>query len=221
MELPAWTDRLENRLGDWGVPHVVRGLVVLNLLAYFLNAASPGFVEMLYLDPARVLSGEVWRVVTFLFVPTVGESMFSPIFLLLFFLFMWFVGDALESAWGSFKLTLFVVLGVVSINGFSLLTGMAGTNIFFLQSFLFCFAALYPQQEIMLFPLPIPLKVKYVAYFFAALLFLNLVMSPPFRLLIIASLVPFALYAGPGALAEWSRRREARRRMDRFKGEDQ
>jgi len=220
MELPRWTDRLENALGDWAIPHIVRGLVLLNVLAYFMEAFSPGFAQSLLLSPARVLDGEVWRTITFLFVPTAGQGMFSPLFLLLFFLFMWFVGDALEQSWGSFKLTLFLVLGVLSINAFSFLTGMTGENIFFLQSFLFCFAVLFPNQEIMLFPIPIPVKVKFIGIFFAAILFLTFLFSPGLRLLILASLLPFFLYVGPAMWDQWQEQREAKKRRQRFQNPD-
>jgi len=220
MQLPAWTDRLEQSLGDWAIPYIVRGLVLLNVLAYFLNLGSPGLAQSLILDPQRVMAGEFWRIITFLFVPTVGDGMFGPLFLLIFFLFMWFVGDALETAWGSFKLTLFLILGIISINGYALLTGAMGTNVFFLQSFLFCFAVLFPRQEIMLFPLPIPIQVKYLGIFFGAVLLLTFLSSPGFRLLILASLVPFFLYAGPGAWDSWRASREAKKRRERFQGKE-
>lgn len=220
MELPRWTDRLETTLGDWAIPHIVRGLVLLNILAYFMEAFSPGFAQSLLLNPARVFDGEIWRILTFLFVPTAGQGMFGPLFLLLFFLFMWFVGDALENSWGSFKLTLFLILGILSINLFSLSTGMTGTNIFFLQSFLFCFAVLFPNQEIMLFPIPIPVKVKFIGIFFGAILFLTFLFSPGLRLLILASLLPFFLYVGPAMWNQWKANRAAKKRRDRFLNSD-
>jgi membrane associated rhomboid family serine protease len=220
MELPRWTDRLEASLGDWAIPHIVRGLVLLNVLAYFMEAVSPGFAQSLLLSPGHVFNGEVWRTITFLFVPTAGQGMLGPLFLLLFFLFMWFVGDALENSWGSFKLTLFLVLGILSINTFSLLTGITGTNIFFLQSFLFCFAVLFPNQEIMLFPIPIPVKVKYIGMFFAVILLLTFLFTPGLRLLILASLIPFFLYVGPAAWSHWQSRREAKKRRERFQNPD-
>ncbi|MEM6822497.1 MAG: hypothetical protein AAF558_11220 [Verrucomicrobiota bacterium] len=220
MELPSWTDRLENRFGDWAIPYVVRGLVLLNVLTWFLNAGSQGFTDSLYLNPNLVLAGEFWRVITYLFVPTVGQGMFSPLFLLFFFLFTWFIGDALESTWGSFKLTLYLVLGILSMNGFALATGMSGTNIFFLQTFLFCFATLFPNHEIMLFPIPIPIKVKWIGIFFGAYLFLIFLTSPGIRLLILASLVPYVTYMGPGALQILRERQDSKARMKRFKGDD-
>ncbi|MGF1678514.1 MAG: hypothetical protein ACFCUX_04895 [Candidatus Methylacidiphilales bacterium] len=216
MEPPEWTDRLERRMGDWAIPHVVRGLVLLNALAYLMELGSPGFTRALHLEPGLILAGEFWRAVTFLFVPSSGTGMFGPLFLLIFFLFLWFVGDALESAWGSFKLTLYLLLGLVSINVMSFVTGTTGYNLFFLQSFLFCFASLNPNQEMMLFPLPIPIKVKWLALFFGAILLITFLMQPDLRALIVASLLPCALYILPAWWGSIQSTREARKRRKRF-----
>ncbi len=220
MELPAWTDRLERMLGDWSIPYLIRGLIGLNIIAWLLDGFSPGFADFLYLNPELVLQGEVWRVITFLFVPSVGKSMLSPIFLLFFVLFTWFISDILESTWGSFKITLYFVIGVLAINAAAFLSPSIGTNVFLLQSLLFCAAALYPNVEITLFPIPIPIKMKWIGIFYGALLALSFLGSPVYRSMILASLLPFLLFVGPGFIQEMQQRREAKARMKRFRGED-
>lgn len=220
MELPAWTDRLERSLGDWSIPYLIRGLIGLNVLAWMMNGFSPGFAEMLYLNPQLVLQGEVWRTITFLFVPAHGTQMLDGLFMIFFVLFTWFIGDILENAWGSFKITLYFVIGVLAINAAAFLTPSIGTNVFLLQSLLFCAAALYPNVEITLFPIPIPVKLKWIGIFFGALLALNFLGTPEYRTMILASLLPFALFVGPASIQYYQQRREANARMKKFRGED-
>jgi len=220
MELPGWTDRLEQSLGDWSIPYLIRGLIGLNVLAWIMNGFSPGFAGMLYLNPDLILQGEFWRVITFLFVPAHGTQMLDGIFMIFFVLFTWFIGDILESAWGSFKVTLYFAIGVVAINATAFLAPSLGTNVFLLQSLLFCAAALYPNVEITLFPIPIPIKMKWIGIFFGGLLVLTFLGTPVYRAMLLASLTPFALFIGPAAIQHLQQRREAKARMKRFRGED-
>ena len=65
----AWLDKLERRLGFLAVPGLMRIVVGLTALVFALASLVPGFTSMLDLDPARVLHGEVWRLVTYIFLP--------------------------------------------------------------------------------------------------------------------------------------------------------
>jgi len=67
MSPAGWTDNLEHYLGRWAVPYLTRGLVAMNAGAWLLNLASPGFSSILKLEPALILQGEYWRLLTTLF----------------------------------------------------------------------------------------------------------------------------------------------------------
>ncbi|MEM1156996.1 MAG: rhomboid family intramembrane serine protease [Verrucomicrobiota bacterium] len=226
MELPAWTDRLERWLGDWSIPYLIRGLIGLNVLVWLLDGfsqsgdGSQSFASFLYLHPDLVSQGEYWRMITFLFIPSVGQSMLSPLFMLFFVFFTWFISDILEGTWGSFKITVYFLIGIVAINLTAFLAPSIGTNIFLMQSLLFCAAVLYPNVEITLFPIPIPIKLKWIGLFYAGMLTLSFLGSPPYRSMILASLLPFALFIGPGTVQLIRARRDAQARMKRFRGED-
>src|SRR5262249_51888484 len=99
LHLMPLLDKLERRFGFLGIPGLIRIVVGLNALVFMLVRLNPDFGSALDLDPARISHGEIWRLVTYIFLPQ--TSSFLWILLLLWFL--WFIGEGLEQAWGSFR----------------------------------------------------------------------------------------------------------------------
>src|SRR5437867_11885809 len=104
----AWLNKLERRFGFLGIPGLIRIVVGFTALVFMLVRLNPDFRFMLDLDPERIRHGEVWRLVTYIFLPQ--TSSFLWIILLLWFL--WFIGEGLEQAWGAFRLTLYFFVGM-------------------------------------------------------------------------------------------------------------
>ena len=91
-------DSLERRFGRFALPGLIRIVVALTALVYLLTFLNPNFLSVLTLDPARILRGEVWRLVTYIFIPgSIGQpgSMMQPLWLLLVLWFLLFIGDRL------------------------------------------------------------------------------------------------------------------------------
>src|SRR5207302_6600157 len=65
----TWLDKLERRLGFLAIPGLMRIVVGLTALVFMLVRLNPDFRFVLDLDPAGVLRGEVWRLVTYIFLP--------------------------------------------------------------------------------------------------------------------------------------------------------
>src|SRR6266542_3456946 len=105
----TWLDKLERRLGFLGIPGLMRIVVAFNALVFLLIRLNPGFRFMLDLDPARIRHGEIWRLITYIFLPQTDS--FLWVFLLLWFL--WFIGEGLEQALGAFRLTLYFIVGMI------------------------------------------------------------------------------------------------------------
>ncbi|HWX18085.1 MAG TPA: rhomboid family intramembrane serine protease, partial [Chthoniobacterales bacterium] len=105
----AWLDKLERRFGFLGIPGLIRIIVGFNALVFVLVRLNPDFVSVLNLDPARIRHGEVWRLVTYIFIP----QTFSFLWIVFVLWFLWFIGDGLERAWGSFRLTLYFLVGMI------------------------------------------------------------------------------------------------------------
>src|SRR5437868_10703687 len=77
--------RLDAKFGRFAVPNLTVVLIIGQVLAYVaqqLNPAQPGFnvLERIRMYPDRVLAGEYWRLVTFLFVPPPSNMIFAVFF---------------------------------------------------------------------------------------------------------------------------------------------
>src|SRR5438067_8962769 len=102
-------DRLERRFGFIAVPGLIRAIVTLNALVFVLVVLNKDFDSYLVLDIARIRAGEVWRLVTYIFVPRMAH----PLVIAVALWFLWFIGDSLERAWGAFRLTLYFLVGMI------------------------------------------------------------------------------------------------------------
>jgi hypothetical protein len=222
MELSPWLLRLENRLGRWAVPQVIKGLVLLNILTYVLGLFEPGFGSMLTFDTTLVRAGEFWRVATFLFVPGYGGGSRELLFFAVYMYFTWFIGGGVEEAWGAFPVNFYLAVSVacLAVAGLWLYPGVTLPNIFIFQSLLFAFATLYPNLPIGLFPFPVQFPVKYLAYFSAGLTLLTVLRHPALLPLVLASNAGYLLYAGPAFVRDWRRRADSKRRLKKFRGEE-
>src|ERR1700736_6313320 len=101
-------DRLEKKLGRFAIPNVTLFLVVLQGLTFVRMLVQPpqnaGIIERLLLIPEKVMHGEVWRLVSFIFLPPATNPVFA--FFGLYFLYL--MGTALEGYWGTFRYNLYL-----------------------------------------------------------------------------------------------------------------
>ena len=151
----------------FGIPNLMRVIVIGNVAVYVLMLltmrADANALSFLYLDGSKVLRGEIWRIVTFIFVPASS----SPFWLAISLYFYYWIGSTLERQWGTAKFNLYYISGalltVLGVVLASLITGnpyltAAGTGYVNLSMF-FAFATLYPNLQFLLFFI-IPVKAK-------------------------------------------------------------
>ena len=137
-------------------------IVGLNALVFVLNLydGTGQFINRLTLNPSLVMEGEVWRIITFLFIPPSASIIF--IIFVLYFYFM--IGTSLENRWGTFKFNLYYFLGTLGTIAAAFISGDSVNAVYLNLSLFLAFATLYPDYKILLF-LIFPVKVKYLAYF--------------------------------------------------------
>jgi membrane associated rhomboid family serine protease len=205
-------DKLERRIGFIAIPGLVRAIVTLNVLVFILVYLNKGFDSYLALDMARIRAGEVWRLVTYIFVP----QMSHPLMVLIALWFLWFIGDGLERAWGPFRLTLYFLVGMIGTTLAALLSSSQFSNQMLFTTLFFAFAHFYPDEIIYVFFI-LPLKIKWIAWVYAAFLLLAFVtQSNSYRLALIAALSNYLIFFGPGVIQQVRQRKEVAVRRKRF-----
>jgi membrane associated rhomboid family serine protease len=207
-----WLDALERRFGDWAIPQFPLFISIAPAVIYFLAQARPEFIYRLTLDPAAIHAGEIWRVITFLFVPS-----FSNVFMLLLWLFVTYqFAQALEQAWGAFRFCFFYLFGAIATVIAAFIIHAPLSNVPLNTTLFFAFATLFPDVEV-LFLFVIPLKVKYLGGMTAVAVMLSFCFGDMIqRVNIIASLVNYFLFFGPGIYRSAELRYQVYRNRRRF-----
>ena len=211
-----WFDKLERRFGRWSIPNLtsilVGGQIVVYAVALFVNR---NIASSLSLYAPAVLSGEIWRLVTFLFVPYAGGGILGFVLDAYFF---WFIGTALEREWGEFRYNLYILLGALGAILAAFVTGWADTYCLIL-SLLLAFAALYPEMQVLLF-FVLPIRVKYLGIFSGAIFLLSFISAGWWtRLNYLLCMLGYLVFFGPVLyrnLWAWYRREQWKRNNRRW-----
>mgnify|MGYP000109721528 CR=1 FL=1 len=211
-----WIDKLERRYGNLGIPYLINGLMIGQLAAGLIVLLFDWkFASMISLSRISVLQGQIWRAITFVFIPFSGGSILSVV---LGIYFTWFVGTALEREWGDFRYTVYLLSGVLGTVLGCLLTGVTASTYCLSLSLLLAFAMLYPEVQLLLF-FVIPIRVKYFGVFAAVLwVFSFLGASLPGKLDYLLSMLNVWLFFAPMAyrsLRAWVRREQWKRKNRR------
>lgn len=203
----------------FGISNLMRVIVAGNVAVYVLmlltQSNDVNALNFLTFNLHALLRGEVWRLVTFVFVPAYS----SPFSLLISLYFYYWIGSTLERQWGTAKFNLYyfsgmllTVLGAVLA---SLITGnyyltVAGTNYVNLSMF-FAFAVLFPNAQVLLFFI-IPVKMKWLAYIDVGLFAVSIIRAILAQnwggvILPVMALLNFLIFAWP-TLQGWAQRKQ-------------
>ena len=189
-----WISRLERKYGRFCIPNLISLIVGGQILVYAIELFVNQFVSS-YLGLSRglLLMGQVWRLITFVFIPFSGGG---PLSVILGIYFTWFIGTALGC----------------------LVPGIPADTYCLSLSLLLAFAMLYPEVQVLLF-FVFPVKVKYFGLFAAAMwLFSFLTAGWLYKVSYLLSMLGFALFFGPQALRSvraWIRREQWKRKNRR------
>ena len=208
----SFLEKLERRLGFIAIPGLIRAVVTLNALVFVLVSLNKGFDSYLALDIARIRAGEVWRLVTYIFVPQTGHFLWVAVALW----FLWFIGDGLERAWGPFRLTLYFLVGMIGTTVAAVLSNSQFSSQMLFTTLFFAFAHFYPEEIIYVF-FVLPLKIKWIAWIYAGFLLLGFAtQSNSYRMALIAALSNYLIFFGPGVIQQLRQRKEIAVRRKRF-----
>lgn len=176
----TWLDQFCRKHPGLGIPNLMLIVVAGTAFVYLLDMFSGGvsLSGLLSFSPYYIFRGQIWRLITFVFVPMNGNMLF----LLISLYFYYFIGSSLEREWGSTKFTVFYAMGVLlnvivglllylpaagimgPAAGYLVTASMTYVNL----SLFFAFATLYPDMQLLLFFI-LPVKVKWLAWIDAAI----------------------------------------------------
>jgi hypothetical protein len=218
--------RLERRFGRFAIPHLTTAIVAGQAALWVANLLPQGVsIDRVVLDPAKVMQGEAWRLVTFLFTPPADRSILTVFYFLLLHLF----GSTLERQWGVFRFNVFLFTGwlanvaaafvassvmgqeaAAAAGGGALqLASIYASNTFFYSSLFLAFARLYPDFILNLF-FVLPIRIKWLALLMWIGYAYALVTGDwTARMLILATILNYLMFFGP---EHWSEFKHGHRR---------
>ncbi len=216
--------RLERRFGWLAIPNLTAVLIAGQVALFAANLLPGGIaIDRVMLNPQRVVDGEWWRLITFLFAPPPTRSLLVVFYFMLMYLF----GTTLENHWGAFRFTMYMLIGyLANVTAAFIAWGLGraqigifdaagvastgqATNQFLYASMFLAFARLYPDFIINLFYI-LPIRIKWLALiawlYFAVKLATGDGMA---RLLVVATVLNYLLFFGG---EHWRELRRGRRR---------
>lgn len=197
---------------DKGIPNLMLYIVLGNALVYLFTLSTGNYVvyNALCFDRERILNGEIWRLVSFVFTSFSVTSTVSTQLLLtvVSYLCYFSLGRAIENSWGTFRFNLYYLSGIVLMDLFAMTLGgiliysghvyethpilsailYSGMGQYLNLSLFLAFATLFPDTHFLLFFI-IPVK----AWIFA-LLNLALTLYDVFKLSYPTLLFPHNLF---------------------------
>jgi membrane associated rhomboid family serine protease len=134
-------------------------LLFLNIAFYFLQVNDPAKYQLLFaFERDRVLSGELWRLVTYQFTQS------GPLWLFFKLLILYIMGSALEETIGTRHFLTFFLLSSIGSALVALAFGwVLFGSLFVGYALLFAYAYLNPEHSFYIF-FVLPVKVKWLAW---------------------------------------------------------
>lgn len=167
-----WMNRLERKFGRYAVPNLSRYFVIAIVIGFLGELIAPNMMDYLEFSAGDILRGQIWRLLTWVVVPSTSFDFFGLLFLLC--VFSW--GSSLESFLGTFRMNVFFVQGILvsDIGGLllyviALLTTGCQipvylSNYYILMSMLLALALCMPEGEVRLY-FVLPIKMKWMLLF--------------------------------------------------------
>lgn len=169
-KLMSGIDRFCYRHPRFGVRNLMLFIVIGNVIVWLFTAMdSTGLLKYsLAFSAGAILQGQIWRLVTFIFVPESSGFVF-----LIMLYFYYFIGSTLEREWGTGRFTIYYLAGMLLTVLYGFVAYAVGgradaiTATYINLSMFFAFATLFPDTQVLLFFI-IPIKIKWLAYINAA-----------------------------------------------------
>ena len=165
----GFLEKLERKFGRYAIRNLMMYLTVLYSIGFAISLIN---IEIYYnylsLDIPKILSGQVWRLITWTMYAPDQSIFFGAIMLYLYYN----LGSNLERVWGSFRFNLYMFMGYFFlIVGAFVLYAIYGDAVSMFpltpdslnMSIFLAFALTYPDMTFYLY-FVLPIKAKYLAF---------------------------------------------------------
>lgn len=177
-------NKLERKFGRYAIPNLSLYIVIAYAIGYILQYTNPIVLYFLELNPALILQGQVWRLVTWVISPPGNTNIIFAVITLFFY---YSVGTSLEMAWGTFRYNAYVFLGLIAtavglilLYGVGMLFGQhwnfTSSTYYLAMSIFLAYAASFPEMQVLLYAI-IPVKVKWLGILDGVFLLYSFIMS--------------------------------------------
>ena len=183
-----------------GIRNLMLFVALGNLIVYVFMRADPSgaLVSALTFNRDQILHGQIWRLITYIFIPIDGVSGYlsDVFFMAVMFFFYYQIGRIMESRWGVLKFNAYYFCGILLTDIAALILGVHATITYLNLSLVLAFATTCPEDKVLLFFI-IPLKMKWLAWFyFASVIFTFLTVAFPYNLFPLIALLNYFLFFG-------------------------
>lgn len=103
-----------------GIPNLMLYVVLGSAVVYIMSLFSQNdmLYELLRFDKAKIMQGQVWRLISYVFAYAPGQN---PFMILISFYFFYYLSKAVESIMGTFRFNLYYFSGVILMDAFAMI----------------------------------------------------------------------------------------------------
>lgn len=205
-----WLNKWERKLGKFAIPNLSLWIVITYAIGYVMmfTKATRMLLSYMTLEPYYIFKGQIWRLVTWIFIPPTNTSIFWYVLLLLVF---YSFGTSLEKTWGTFRYNVyifggllftaigaFVIYGIYYAMGYpaAMIQGIGGhvTTYYIYMTIFLALAVCYPDMQLLVWFI-IPVRMKWMAYLYVGFMALEFIQTNvPGRVSMVASLLNFIIF---------------------------
>ena len=193
-----WLYKLEKKFGKFAIPNLMMYILLGQAFVFLFTTmtGSPWIINMLFFDRGAILSGQIWRLLTFIIIPISGTPL---MFLLLAFIY-YSIGGQLENIMGTFAFNVFYFSSVIASIIVSFVFNVSPSVQYINLSFFIAYATLMPEATFYIYFI-IPFKAKYLLVLYFILIGADLLSGGLANFaLIMASLLGYIVFFGLPAL---------------------
>ena len=171
--------KLERKYGKYAIPNLTLFLIGGFIIGYLIQIMNADALSILALNPAKIMEGQVYRLITWIIMPPGGAS----ILIIITLMFYYSIGRTLENIWGDFRYNLYILSGIIFTDLGMMITyfamevtgngellelyyqyGLYGASTYFLcMSMFLAYAFMFPDMQVLMYFI-IPIKVKWLGY---------------------------------------------------------